>query len=105
MLSLILNDGTEIELADMTQTDDLIVKCQNKAALMAIWEKMTPENLSRVVVRRDNEVIVVMENLMLLGVQSVINPDFTITAHFYYRGSTVESEYERAAKILLGEEE
>lgn len=104
MTKLIIGNGTKITLESYTQ-DDFIVACTDRAAFCAIWELMTPENLEEVQIECDGEIILSMENITVAGAQAVINGDGTISGHFYYRGFYKESDYARAGRILLGEEE
>lgn len=102
-LNLILKDGSTVELSNYT-IDDFIVHCDNRTSLNSVWDKMTTNNLKEVQISSDGNIIQSMEEITILGVQTVFNTDSTFTAHFYYRGECVEDPYAIAGKILLGEE-
>lgn len=106
-MKIILNNGSEIELAQATYDGHYVVDCENRAAYDAIWDNFTTENLEDLKLVDDNG-NVVSETLYirLSSTQAIINPDNTITGHFYFTdGLTMPNEYEEAGKILLGEEE
>ena len=110
ILKLILNDGTQIELADASYMSQFVVNCNGREEFDSIWSSLTEANLSDVVITSDGVRVHHMSNLVLDGAQAIIDPRGTITGHFYFHGaSTVndaaESEYVTVAKILLGEEE
>lgn len=103
MLKLILNDETDVELADAT-SNDLVILCDDRSAFCNIWSRLTNDNLASVCITRDGAQIQAMNGLSLIGVQAVVNPDGSITGHFYYHGEYTEDEYAIAGRILLGEE-
>lgn len=108
ILKLILKDNTELTLADASYMTQFIFMCENQEAFNDVWSSLTEENLSSVTITADGEIVHRMGNLVLDGAQAVINPQGTITGHFYFHGATTitdsaDSEYVEAAKILLGE--
>lgn len=106
-MKIILNNGSEIELAQATYDGHYVVDCENRAAYDAIWDNFTTENLEDLKLVDDND-NVVSETLYirLSSTQAILNPDNTVTGHFYFTdGLTMPNEYEEAGKILLGEEE
>lgn len=106
-MKIILQDNTEIQLAQATYDNHYIVNCPNVVAYQTIWNYFTSENLSDFKLVDDNGNIVKHTlYIRLLSTQAIINPDNTITGHFYFgNGTTISNEYEQAGKILLGEEE
>lgn len=111
MLKLILNDETELELVDGGFMTQFVILFSSRTAFNTAWGKLTPENLSNVVIQSDGQTIQRLQNLTLDGAQAVYNPDNTITGHFYFHGADPvgmkteeDEEYIQAAKILLGEE-
>lgn len=111
MLKLILNDNTEMELADGGFMSQFVILFNNRTAFNAAWGKMTAENLSNVEIQSDGQTVQRLQNIVLDGVQAVYNSDNTITGHFYFHGADPvgtktqeDEEYIQAAKILLGEE-
>lgn len=110
MLKLILNDDTELELADGGFMSQFVILFNSRTAFNTAWGKLTPENLSSVTIQLDGQTIQRLQNLTLDGVQAVYNGDNTITGHFYFHGAdpvgtmtAEDEEYIQAAKILLGE--
>lgn len=110
-LKMILFDGTELNLEGFGLPMHAVMTCQSNDELLEKWKLFTPMNLSRVEVQLSDEAVFTFAGGVLEGVQSVINLNGTITAHFYMKGERLETvtdttaEYVTAAKILLGEEE
>ena len=111
MLKLILNDETELELADSGFMTQFVILFNNRAAFNTAWEKMTTANLSNVAIQFDGQIIQRLVNLTLDCVQAIFNPDGSITGHFHFHGAdpvgmktNEDEEYIQAARILLGEE-
>ncbi len=106
-MKIILNNGSEIELAQATYDGHYVVNCENAAAYQAIWNNFTTENLTDFKLTDDDDNVVTRTLYIRLScAQAIINPDNTVTGHFYFDGGTVvPNEYEEAGRILLGEEE
>lgn len=103
MLTLILKDGTNVSLADFS-TGDFIVLCENFAVFSNTLANFTDENLESMQIVSDGSVIQNLSNVVFTGAQAVVNPDKTVTGHYYYRAEYTENEMVTAARILLGEE-
>lgn len=105
-MKIILANGTEVQLAQATYDGHYVVNCPNVVAYQTIWSYFTPENLSDFKLVDDNDNVVSRTfYIRLSSTQAIINPDNTITGHFYFMGGTVApNEYEQAGRILLGEE-
>lgn len=105
-LKMILTDSTEVDLAEFTLPMHVVVVLPTKEDVLALWDRMEPENLTDVKIKDGEEILFTFLNAGVVGQQSVVNLDGTITAHFYLDGERVaqaSAEYETAAKILLGE--
>ena len=106
-LTLVLNDGTEVELAEAGLSQHYVVTCSSKTAFQRLWSAMTDENLAEIQITENGNPIQTIINSKLAGTQTVNNPDGTITGHFYLSGGVYQqqdAEYSEAGKILLGEE-
>lgn len=109
-LTLILPDNTVIPIEDGSLSGAVLVLFDTKEDLMEAWSHMTPDNLTTVKIARDDGTVLhTMHGVSLDGIQTVVNPDGTLTAHFYMHETvtgniTTDAEYIQAAKILLGEE-
>ena len=109
-MNMILKDRTIIPIIDGSYTGAVILICDNRQALMDIWDQLTPDNLSELrITQDDGTVIHTLHGAVVDSQQSVTNPDGTLTVHFYLSetetgNATKDSEYIQAAKILLGEE-
>ena len=85
-LKLILNDGTEIELAEASYTKHFVVLCSSKSAFQKIWNKLTDENLSTIRIADGDTVLQIIEGATLSGTQTISNPDGSVTGHIYLEG-------------------
>lgn len=109
-MNLILHNHTTIPIEDGSYTGAVILICNTREDLMETWSHLTPDNLTTVkIARNDGTVLHTMHGASLDGIQTVVNPDGTLTAHFYFServtgNITTDAEYVQAAKILLGEE-
>ena len=110
MLKLILNDNTEIELADYELMVQFVFIFNSREEFVTTWGKLTPSNLSNVTIQSDGHTIQQFTNLILDSVQAVYNTDSSITGHFFIHGDDIittktpeDEEYIQVAKILLGE--
>lgn len=105
-MKIILANGTEVQLAQATYDGHYVVNYQSTAEYQTIWSYFTPENLSDFRLVDDNDNVVSRTlYIRLTSTQAILNPDNTVTGHFYFSGSTVvPNEYEQAGRILLGEE-
>lgn len=102
-----LNDSTIYTLVDTSFGSKFSIDFSDKAAFLEAWDKMTRDNLSKVIVRSGDTIVTTVLNLILDGTQAVYNGDGTVTGHFYFHGGEFaqpDAEYIEAAKILLGEE-
>lgn len=106
-LKLVLNDGTEIDLAEAGLSQHYVVTCSSKTAFQRLWSAMTDENLAEIQITENGNPIQTIINSKLAGTQTINNPDGTITGHFYLSGGVYQqqdAEYSLAGRILLGEE-
>ncbi len=104
-----LHDGTEIEVMEFAIPMQATVACADRQALFNLWDKLTPEALTEVTVLQNSAENQVFHSVSVDGVQTLVNSDGTLTAHFYLSGESENagvsnSEYVTAAKILMGEE-
>ncbi len=107
-IKMLLKDESEVVLVEFAVPMHATVKCDTDEEAMAIWKRLTKENLSSVMVTLNGEVIMQFSDALLSGVQCVMNPDGTITEHIYMQGNKSpmneeEIEYINAARVLLGE--
>lgn len=110
-LTLILLDSTELSLDAFGVPCHAVMTCADHTEMNAVWDKLTDVNLRRIELKQDETVIAAYNDCYLNGQQSVVNPDGSLTVHFYLDGtrdnlvSDDDREYITAAKILLGEVE
>lgn len=103
-----LANGAEVKLNEFTLPMHGVAVYTDMTALTNVYAQFTAVNLSRVSISQDGETIQKLTNVSLESMQVVTNGDGTITAHFYFSGTTEnahDADYVQAAKILLGEEE
>ena len=105
-MKMVLADNSEIEVASATYDNHYVVNFANSQAYQATWNTMTVENLADFKLYDGDSLIKRVLYIVLSSTQAIINPDNTVTGHFYFTGgTTMPNEYEEAGKILLGEEE
>lgn len=107
-VKLILANGEEVEVAGFSVPLAVVLNCKSNEDAVAVWQKLTPENLENVSVTQNGETVASFQYVTLTNAQFVLNDDGNVTAHFYMRGENAvktDDEYVLAAKILLGEEE
>lgn len=103
-MKLRLSNGTEIELTDATYSGDFVVNCKNFTEFYNVWQELTPDNLASCqIVNGEN--VSALSGVTLTGTQTAMNPDGTLTGHFYYEGNVenIESDYAQAGRILFGD--
>lgn len=106
-LQMVLKNGTEITLSEFTMPLHIVVVRDTKEEIHALWDKLTPDALEEVVIQEGGEVLFTFLNASVTGEQLIVNADNTLTGHYYLQGERKapgNSEYETAARILLGEE-
>jgi len=107
-LKMILNDSTEVSLSEVNFPLHIVVVRDTRQEIIALWDALTSEALERVEFQENGETIFTFLNCAITGEQIVVNADGTLTGHYYLEGEREvagESDYETAARILLGEEE
>lgn len=110
MLNMTLHNGTKIPIVDGSYTGAVVLICDNRQALMDIWDQLTPDNLQELQITQDDGTVIhTLHGAVIDGQQSVANPDGTLTVHFYMSETetgnvTKDAEYVKSAKIMLGEE-
>lgn len=103
-----LANGAEVRLNEFTLPMHGVAVYADMTALTNVYAQFTAANLSQISISQDGETIQKLTNVSLESMQVVTNGDRTITAHFYFSGTTEnahDADYVQAAKILLGEEE
>lgn len=87
--TLILKDGTTIELETGASIGSLTVLSETKSEMLEKWDKFTSDNLAEVVVKNGDSVVVAKySNLVLVYETSTINADGTIKTVFNLREKT-----------------
>ena len=86
MDKLILKDGTEISILAGAALSEVKVQSENKAGMLAAWEKMTKDNLSAVLIKNDAGLTVgSYANLLLEKETSEEQEDGAIITAFCFR--------------------
>lgn len=87
--ALVLKDNTIIELETGASLTGLQVAAVDRAAMLAIWEKLTPDNLSQVQIKSgDGTVVGKYTDLVLVQETSVVASDGTILTSYCLREKT-----------------
>ena len=86
---MILKDGTVIELETGASLSALGVLSADKAAMVATWDKLTPDNLSVVQIQNGSGLVVGnYADLVLVSATSIVNTDGTIFTYYNLREKT-----------------
>lgn len=87
--TLILKDGTIIELETGASLGSLQVKSTDRAAMLQTWGKLTEDNLSQVqIVNASGLTVGRYENLMLVSESSVVDAAGTVITTYSLREKT-----------------
>lgn len=87
--TLILKDGTVIELEAGASLRDIKVVSENKAAMMETWNRLTENNLSAVTVKNgDGLTVGTYTGLMLESETSVVMKNGSVLTSFNFREKT-----------------
>lgn len=109
-LKLILSDSTQIILSSGDYINSFTTLCKTREQINFLWTKLSPENTNRVKIVLGDNVIQVIENIHINGVQVREDPNsntYIVTFNFYGASYArdIDQEYTNAARILLGEDE
>lgn len=86
---LVLKDLTEIELRTGASLSHLGVLSADKASMVAIWDKLTAENLEEVQIKNgDGLVVGNYTELVLVSENSTVNADGSVLTYFNLREKT-----------------
>lgn len=100
--TLVLKDGTIIELEAVSELANLKVQFADRTAMLAVWEQLTAENLEEVQVKNANGLTVGnYSNLVLVSETSTVSADGTVQTSFKLRQKTVEELEMEAIKETL----
>lgn len=88
---LILKDNTEIELEAGASLGALQVASADRAAMLATWQQLTPNNLSSVRVKNgDGLTVGTYTDLVLVSEMSIVAADGTVLTTYAMREKTPE---------------
>lgn len=99
--TLILKDGTVIELEAGAYLGALQVHSADKASMVSAWDKMTMDNLEAVQIKNgDGMVVGSYSGLLLVSETSVVGPDGSVLTTYNLRQKTeLEKILERLAAV------
>lgn len=87
--TLVLKDGTIIQIEACASLTDIKVISDNKAAMVELWDKLTEDNLAKMVVKNGDGVMVGnYSGLSLVNETSTIQKDGTVLTSFNLREKT-----------------
>lgn len=104
---MILKDNTTIELETGAYLSNIQVVAADRAGMMAIWEKMTADNLSSVQIQMgDGLTIGTYTDLVLVSETSTVSPDGSVLTSYRFREKTNEEKrldaLEEGQEVLNG---
>ena len=103
---LILKNGAEVELEAGASLGALQVASADRAAMLATWELLTPDNLATVQIKNGAGLTVgTYTDLVLVSETSVVASDGTILTTYSLRPKTdVERLEEKVAAVEAGQQ-
>ncbi len=104
--TMILKDGTVIELESGASLGALQVAAPDRAAMMATWTALTPENLAVVQIKNGDSLVVGnYADLVLASETSTVAADGTVLTSYHLRPKTdLERLTERVDAVETGQE-
>lgn len=104
-MKIILADASVIATDSVSLEPHLTVRCPDRAAFLSIWDRLTPQNLDRIEIYKDDAFVAAFTACELIGTQTVNNYDGSMIAHFYLAGEPApksDPAYEEAYAIITG---
>ena len=90
---MILKDNTTIELEAGAYLSNIQVVAADRAGMVAIWEKMTADNLSSVQIQTgDGLTVGTYTDLVLVSETSTVSPDGSVLTSYRLREKTDEEK-------------
>ena len=87
--TMILKDGTTIELEAGASLGAIQVSESDRSAMLRTWEKLTEENLAEVKIQNGSGLTVgIYKDLILVSETSVVSTDGAVTTTYSLRGKT-----------------
>lgn len=104
---MILKDNTTIELEAGAYLSNIQVVAADRAGMVAIWEKMTADNLSSVQIQTgDGLTVGTYTDLVLVSETSTVSPDGSVLTSYRLREKTDEEKrldaLEEGQEVLNG---
>ena len=87
--TMILKDGTTIELEAGASLGAIQVSESDRSAMLRTWEKLTEENLAEVKIQNGSGLTVgIYKDLILVSETSAVSTDGAVTTTYSLRGKT-----------------
>ena len=104
---MILKDNTTIELEAGASLSNIQVAAADRAGMVAIWKKMTADNLSSVQIQTgDGLTVGTYTDLVLVSETSTVSPDGSVLTSYRLREKTDEEKrldaLEEGQEVLNG---
>ncbi len=103
---VILSDNTEIELEAGSYKGEWKVSSADRAEMVAVWEKLTEENLKSVQIKtEEGSVIGNYADMLLVSESSTVAEDGSVKTVYALREKTMEEKLLERVKALEMEKE
>lgn len=103
---VILSDNTEIELEAGSSKGEWKVSSTDRGAMVAVWEKLTEENLKSVQIKtEEGSVIGNYADMLLVSESSTVAEDGSVKTVYALREKTMEEKLLERVKALEMEKE
>lgn len=101
--TMILKDGTTIELEAGASLGNIMVNAEDRAAMVETWEKLTDENLKEVTIKNGAGVVAgTYADLVLVSETSKIETDGIVKTSYHLREKT---DQEKEMEVLKASQE
>lgn len=103
---VILSDNTEIELEAGSSKGEWKVYSIDRAAMVAVWEKLTESNLKAVQVKTEDGIVIGnYADMLLVSESSAVTEDGSVETIYALREKTTEEKLLERVKALELEKE
>lgn len=85
---LVLKDGTKITLGDNSSRTHLLVASASRTAMVAVWEKLTKDNLQSLQMKVEGQVTGEYGDMLLVSETSTVEADGSVQTEFVIREKT-----------------
>jgi hypothetical protein len=80
---MILADKSEVLIEDSTASGTVTMRFETKESMIEMWSNLTDDKLYEIQIMKGDTLIQTLHDVHIVGVQNIVNPEGTLTTHFY----------------------